>query len=177
MIYDGTNAVSLDLTSYLIQNESGFGDPTAFIYPAKVNSRLKSDIMSIGTERIKQQVTPGIYQALFVVTGGVHFEQVRQLPLAEQSFLAKVLNLDLVDISLKLAQSQCDVNQLEINLVNNKIWAFSAAFPFRSLGLHDETIQSETIIGAEMAYGHSITDALKQLSPNGEDSIHNGTYY
>lgn len=177
MIYDGTNAVSLDLTSYLIQNESGFGDPTAFIYPAKVNSRLKSDIMSIGTERIKQQVTPGIYQALFVVTGGVHFEQVRQLPLAEQSFLAKVLNLDLVDISLKLAQSQCDVNQLEINLVNNKIWAFSAAFPFRSLGLHDETIQSETIIGAEMAYGHSITYALKQLSPNGEDSIHNGTYY
>lgn len=179
MISDGTNVYSLGITSYLIQNESGFSDPTAFIYPAKLNNDYRNDIIDIGTDRIKQQIKPGIYQALFVVTNRVHFEQVRQLPLTELTFLSKVLKLNLVDISLKLTQSSDNLKlkDLKISTIPNQIWAYSAAFPFRSLRLHDETIQSETVIGAEMASSNSIPDALKKLSPNGEESIHNGTFY
>lgn len=177
-LFDGQQVYPLGISSYLIQSPSGFGEPTAMVFPANLDEHDRREAISQGEDRIMRQTKPGIYQTLFVKTDRLHLEQTRIAPLTELAFLSKALNVDLVKITTQLRNQSLtadDLTQLK-NIEPAKTAAYAATFPFRALHLFGETIQSTTVLGAEMAFGNGIADALKQLNIKGNFQFHDGSF-
>lgn len=177
-LFDGTNIYPLGISSYLIQSQSGFGEPTAAVFPAAIDNRAQTEILSNGADRIAQQTEPGIYQTLFVKTDRLHVEQTRVIPLTEIAFLSKVLNLNLVKIAVQLQQKKLSdeqLQQLTKTTPTHQTTAYAATFPFKALHLFGETMQSTNLLGAEMAFGEGIADTLKRLNVKGNFQFHDGS--
>jgi Carbamoylphosphate synthase large subunit (split gene in MJ) len=64
-LFDGQKVYPLGISSYLIQSPSGFGEPTAMVYPAQLSENDQNEINSNGEDHVSQQKEPGIYQTLF----------------------------------------------------------------------------------------------------------------
>lgn len=177
-LFDGENVWPLGITSYLIQSQSGFGEPTAMVFPANMEESDQSEIEMQGTEHISGQNQPGIYQTLFVKTNRIHVEQTRVVPLTEIAFLSKALNIDLVKIAINLADNTLDEQTISrlTGLHPDQTAAFAATFPFKALHLFGETSQSTNVLGAEMAFGNGLTDTLKRLNVKGAFQFHDGSF-
>lgn len=177
-IFDGKHVYSLGIAAYLIQNKSGFGEPTAMVYPADLSQSEKDALTEQGVRDIQQQPEPGLYQTLFVKTDRLHKEQTRIITLPEISFLSKTLGISLSKIATSLVNPSPDVDLALENVVNIQVKqssAFASTFPFKSLQLYDEPITANTMVGAEMAFGDSTTEALQHLNVQGKFQFHAGS--
>lgn len=178
-LFDGQKVYPLGISSYLIQSPSGFGEPTAMVYPAQLSENDQNEINSNGEDHVSQQKEPGIYQTLFVKTNRLRVEQTRVIPLTEISFLSKVLHADLVQAAIRLSDHTFVFDEFNEQVTlpsSTQTAAYAATFPFQALHLFGETIQSTNVLGAEMALGTGVTDALKRLNVNGQFQFHDGSF-
>ena len=177
-IFDGEKVYPLGISSYLIQSQSGFGEPTAVVFPAHLNESDQLELTQQGTNEIKQQHSPGLYQTLFVKTERFHREQTRIITLPEIAFLSKSLGVSLARITTQIVTPGTNIKeklQALMQIKISKTAAYASTFPFKALHLFDESITANNVLGAEMAFGNSTTEALQRLNVKGKFRFHGGS--
>lgn len=179
-IFDGEKIIELGVSAQILQNDSDFGEPTASAFPVNLDQATDEELKTESKKQLLQLHDPGIFQVLFVKTDRLYFEQIRKLPASESAFFSKVLKINLSRLETKLLTNQLQPADLEeLNgqvkqVEEQKQIALSVAtFPFTTLHLYGEPLQTASVVGAQMAFGHSFAEAISLLNTTDKNISNN----